>query len=104
MGYKKEFKKNRFKNIFDPEDHSADHLPAVEHAGPQGFEWKYYYICYETTPYGKSMLDNLSFYRQKKCYNKKELRSLLEYLKSDPRNSNFTIWSQKEKCGKLKQL
>ena len=102
--YTKELKKNRFKNILDPEDYSTSSLPAVEAAEPAEFEWKYYYICYDFTPYGKSMTDDLKFFRQKKCNNRKELRSLLSYLMSDPHNSNFAVYTQKVKYGKLKQI
>lgn len=46
MGYKKELKKNRYKNIFDPEDDSFFGHQAIEGAYPHGFTWTFYYIGY----------------------------------------------------------
>jgi hypothetical protein len=101
---KKKLKKNRYKNIFDPQDTSYFGLAPVEGAYPAGFTWKYYYIGYYVTPSGHNMTGNKKFYRQKVCNNLKELKSLLEYLQSDPKNSDFFVWSHKIKYGKIKAL
>lgn len=101
---KKQLKKNRYKNIFDPEDDSFFGHQAIEGAYPHGFTWTFYYIGYYVTPSGKNIGGNKKFYRQKVCNNVKELRSLLEYLESNDKNSDFVVWSHKIKYGKIKLL
>jgi hypothetical protein len=101
---KKQLKKNRFKNIFDPADDSFFAHQAIEGAMPSGFTWTYYYIGYYMTPSGHNMTGNKKFYRQKVCNNFKEVKSLLEYLESDPKNSDFSVWSHKIKYDKIKAL